>query len=703
MKDAIIIGKRYEVLSKIGAGGMADVYKGHDTKLDRNVAIKVLKKEYREDANFVDKFISEAQSAAGLMHPNIVNVYDVGEDRGLYYMVMELVEGITLKDYIRKKGKLSHPETVSIAIQVCNGLGAAHAAGIVHRDIKPHNIIISKDGKVKVTDFGIAKAITSETVTTNAMGSVHYTSPEQARGGYSDAKSDIYSMGITLFEMVTGRVPFDGDSTVSVAMKHIQEDITLPTVYAPDLPYSLEQIILKCTQKNVERRYKNVDELIKDLKHSLIDPEGHFVAIAPEGTAETILINMDDMNNIRRRYGGRKPKREEVYVQEDEELEEDEDLEEIEDEEDDYEEAFDDDYPRKSNRRRKGGAAVNPGMSKLVKILTAVVGAIILLILIFMLLKAAGLFKGGTGDLNEDQNTEELEGMIDVPNLLGLTKEEAERKLAAYDLVLSVKAGRESEQYEEGQISEQTPAEGKKVEAGSTVEVVLSTGLIGAEIEIPDISGMSEDQAKKALKELGFEAVTSDYLFDPDIDEGDAIGTQPSAHSKATKKTPIIVQISKGVEKFEVPNVSGQDRSAAESALKNAGFQVSVKEEFSDSVESGKVISQSPSGGKKADDGSSVEIVVSKGKEKVTIPNVGWMTESEATSTLQGLGLNVSVVRQNDSTVSSGLCIETNPYQGQSVDKGTTVTLYVSTGPAATPTPDPGTQQQQQTTGGTTG
>ena len=244
VKDGIFLGKRYEVLSKIGAGGMADVYKGKDQMLNRYVAIKVLKKEYKEDENFVRKFRSEAQAAAGLMHPNIVNVYDVGEDRGLYYMVMELVEGITLKEYIEKKGRLSHKEVISIAIQVCTGIGVAHAANIIHRDIKPQNIIISKDGKVKVTDFGIAKATTSNTVSSNAMGSVHYTSPEQARGGFSDQRSDIYSIGITLYEMVTGQVPFDGDSTVSVAIKHLQEEITPPSEIVPDIPYSLEQIIL---------------------------------------------------------------------------------------------------------------------------------------------------------------------------------------------------------------------------------------------------------------------------------------------------------------------------------------------------------------------------------------------------------------------------------------------------------------------------
>ena len=342
VKDGIFLGKRYEVLSKIGAGGMADVYKGKDHMLNRYVAIKVLKKEYREDENFVRKFRSEAQAAAGLLHPNIVNVYDVGEDRGLYYMVMELVAGITLKEYIDKKGRLSHREVISIAIQVCSGIGAAHAAEIIHRDIKPQNIIISRDGKVKVTDFGIAKAVTSNTISSNAMGSVHYTSPEQARGGFSDQKSDIYSIGITLFEMVTGQVPFDGDSTVSVAMKHLQEEITPPSEIVPDIPYSLEQIILKCTQKNAERRYKSTTELIQDLKRSLVDPEGDFVVIPPLGNADTVIITDEELDDIRGSYG-----EEDEYDEYGEDDYDEDDYDEYDSEEDDYDEYDEYDKGRK--------------------------------------------------------------------------------------------------------------------------------------------------------------------------------------------------------------------------------------------------------------------------------------------------------------------------------------------------------------------
>ena len=274
------LSDRYEILSKVGAGGMSDVYKAKDHKLNRFVAVKVLKPEFREDTTFIRKFKSEAQAAAVLTHPNIVNVFDVGDDNGVYYIVMELIEGITLKEYISKKGKLSVKEATSIAIQVSMGLEAAHSHGIVHRDVKPQNIIISMDGKVKVTDFGIARAASSNTISSNVMGSVHYSSPEQVRGGYSDEKSDIYSLGITLYEMVTGRVPFDGDTTVAIAIKHLQEEMVPPSVYTEELPYSLEQIILKCTQKSVNRRYEKMEDVIADLKHSLIDPQGNFVKLS---------------------------------------------------------------------------------------------------------------------------------------------------------------------------------------------------------------------------------------------------------------------------------------------------------------------------------------------------------------------------------------------------------------------------------------
>ena len=302
LKEGMFIQGRYEIVGKIGTGGMADVYKAKDHKLNRFVAVKVLKPEFREDKAFISKFRAEAQAAAGLAHPNIVNIYDVGEDHGVNFIVMELVEGITLKEYIEKKGKLAVREATSIAIQVSQGLEAAHNSGIIHRDVKPQNIIISTDGKVKVTDFGIARAASSNTISSTVMGSVHYSSPEQARGGYSDAKSDIYSLGISLYEMLTGRVPFDGDTTVAIAIKHLQEEMKSPEVYVPDLPRSTVQIINKCTQKSPDRRYANMAELIRDLKESLINPDGDFVKMISPGGGRTVVISREELGAIKEGY-----------------------------------------------------------------------------------------------------------------------------------------------------------------------------------------------------------------------------------------------------------------------------------------------------------------------------------------------------------------------------------------------------------------
>ncbi len=304
IKIGMLIADRYEVLEKTGTGGMSVVYRAKDHKLNRIVAIKVLKQEFSDNANFVSKFRVEAQAAAGLMHPNIVNVYDVGEEKGMYYIVMEYVDGITLKKYIEKKSRLTVKEAISIAIQVSMGLQAAHANHVIHRDIKPQNIMISRDGKVKVTDFGIAKAATSNTITSNVMGSVHYTSPEQARGGYSDERSDVYSLGITLFEMLTGRVPFNGETTVAIAIKHIQSPMPSPLEFVPDIPRSVEQIVLKCCEKSPDRRYQNMTELIGDLKQSLIHPNDDFVkVINPDEDGATRMAAPAEQSEIRRRAG----------------------------------------------------------------------------------------------------------------------------------------------------------------------------------------------------------------------------------------------------------------------------------------------------------------------------------------------------------------------------------------------------------------
>lgn len=668
VKDGIVLGKRYAVLSKIGAGGMADVYKGRDQMLNRYVAIKVLKREYKEDANFVRKFRSEAQAAAGLIHPNVVNVYDVGEDRGLYYMVMELVEGITLKEYIERKGRLSHKETISIAIQMCSGIGAAHKAEIIHRDIKPQNIIISKDGKVKVTDFGIAKALSSNTVSTNAMGSVHYTSPEQARGGFSDQRSDIYSIGITLFEMVTGRVPFDGETTVEVAMKHLQQEITPPSELVPEVPYSLEQIIMKCTQKSPERRYSSTMELIQDLKHSLVDPDGDFVRIGRYSYGDTNTVIMTDKD--------------------------------LDDDDDDTESFDTTSYDTEYMGRGESGE-VNPRMHKLMKILTAVVIAIVAIGAIYAVGKAAGIFKSFGSAVTEDSDSSSKK--ITVPDVRGMTEEKAKKLLNDKKLGYYVVTREDSKKYKAGRVSKQTPEAGTKVSAHTRIEVVVSSGLIGNTKSVPDVSGKSEADAQKELEDAGFK-VTSSFQYDDNVENGNVISTTPAAGTKAEKGTQITMLVSKGSDKKSVPNVRGMEDSAAQNTIKNYGFNVgSVTYQYSDSVSKGLVISQGVAAGTKAAAGTSISLVVSSGlkpEEKIEVRGFVGQSESELNSwaSQNGLYTNKSDSQYSD-TYAAGTIISMSPSSG-SVSKGSTISYVVSLG--SNPSNNSGSDNSGNTSDGST-
>ena len=670
VKDGIYLSGRYQVLSKIGAGGMADVYKAKDCMLNRYVAVKVLKKEYREDENFVKKFRSEAQAAAGLLNPNIVNVYDVGEDRGLYYMVMELVEGITLKEYVQKKGKLSSKEAISIAIQMCTGIEAAHNHHIIHRDIKPQNIIISKEGKVKVTDFGIAKATTSQTVSTSAMGSVHYVSPEQARGGYCDEKSDIYSAGITMYEMVTGRVPFDGDSTVSVAMKHLQENITPPSEYAPDLYPALEKIILKCTQKSAERRYQSAGELIQDLKRALVDPSGEFVDMVPiRSMGDTVMISPERMARMKKRQGDDYDDEEYDDGYDDEEYDEnDED-----DEEDDY----------NGGRRSNSKNGVDPKMNKMMKILMVAVAVIVAFALIFLIGKAAGVF-GKSSDSQISFSSD-----IEVPNLVGQPQNVAETMCEKKQLKLEVESEKASDKAA-GTIIEQKTKAGKKVKKNTVIKVVISSG--PAKITIQSVEGMDEDAAKKALVKQGFASknitVTSEYSSD--VDSGKAIRTNPAEGTEVSADSKITLYISKGEkkpDKVAVPPIVGMYASdaAATLAANNLSDGGTSSEEYSDDYAEGTIISQSPEAGEKVNEGTSISYVVSKGPkpaDQVKVPSLTGKTLGAAISALNARNLTYTEV-DIDSAEASGIIVKVDPGEGTSVDVGTVVTLYVSNGSQA--------------------
>lgn len=613
----MLIGDRYEILDKIGTGGMSDVYKAKDHKLNRFVAVKVLKQEFNENTNFVSKFRVEAQAAAGLMHPNIVNVYDVGEEDGIYYIVMELVEGITLKNYIEKKSRLSIKEAISIAIQVSMGIEAAHNNHIIHRDIKPQNIMISKDGKVKVTDFGIAKAATSNTITSNVMGSVHYTSPEQARGGFSDEKSDIYSLGCTMFEMLTGHVPFDGETTVAIAIKHIQEDMPSPREYVPEIPVCVEKIIFKCTQKSPDRRYQNMGELIADLKKSLITPDEDFVTMVDVDTsAATKAITDEDMAMIKERTGSiaveevhmrlnedaaKSKSRQKAYVEDEEEDDEDGDSMEEDDE-------YDDDD-------------LDPKMERVTTILAIVAAVIIGVIALVLVANAVGIFKGD--DKEQEEQTEEIE----MVNVVGMDVEVAKATLDEIYVKYEIKY-EESDEIEENKVISQSVNEGEMVKQSETVTLVVSSGVSG--VEVPDVVGKEEQEAMSELRAAGFQ-VSTETDYDDDMEEGLVISMKigdksVAAGEKVPKDSNITLIISMGpaIKQTEVPDLRGLSESAAKDKLSGANLKAgTVSEEYSDSVTAGLVISQSYTPGMEVEEGTAVEFVLSLGKKEVKYDYVG--------------------------------------------------------------------------------
>lgn len=630
---------RYEIIMKIGSGGMADVYKAKDHVLNRLVAIKVLKQEYSTDATFVKKFRVEAQSAAGLSHPNIVNVYDVGEDDGVYFIVMELVQGITLKNYIDMKGKLDIREALNISVQIASGLSAAHENRIIHRDIKPQNIIMSRDGKVKVTDFGIAKVADSTTVTTTAAGTVHYISPEQARGGYSDERSDIYSLGITMYEMVTGRVPFEGETNVAVALMHIQSEITPPRQLEPSIPVSFEKIILKCTQKKPERRYASARELIADLRKVLTHPDGEYVVIPgaiPQG--RTIVMNDNDIDSLKaaplRKNFGTKP--EETYVEEPEEGEEEKPVQkpvqkkrpvkkkDIEEDNDDFDKDEEDDDDEE----------VNPALSKVMMAL-GIGGFIILAVIIFFIIGHAAGFFGGSGSLfghkNKDTSTE-------------------------------------------------------SISTESVSDTSSDTSTAGERVTVPDLSKMTEDEAKAALKKLRLGVNVQTGTSD-DVPEGQVYDQSPAAGTKVDVHTQVTINISSGKEKFSLDDVTGMQYQQAQAQLENDGLVVSLEFDYSDSVGSDMVISTSPEAGSQVVKGDTITITASKGKETKTtiVPNLLGHNIDDAIQMIKDAGLTYNGKSSDYSdSYSENQVMDQSISAEKTVDEGTTISLTVSLGSRVT-------------------
>ena len=621
LRKGMFLADRYEIIEQIGTGGMSDVYKAKCHKLNRYVAIKVMKSEFSQDKTFVSKFWAEAQSAAGLVNPNVVNVYDVGVENGIYYIVMELVEGITLKKYIEKRGKLPYKEAVSIAIQVANGMDAAHQHNIVHRDIKPQNIIISKEGKVKVTDFGIAKVASSATINTSAsMGSVHYISPEQARGGYSDERSDIYSLGITIFEMLTGTVPFDGDSAVAVAVQHIQDSIPAPSQLVEGIPVSVDKIVLKCTQKKTDRRYQSASELIADLKKSLVMPDEDFVNLGsvydgamakPYDTDSETKDEPDDDDDELLTEGA---KLDADNESDDELLDSDSDDDDIDDER-------------------------NDKLELVMKCIGIGIAVIILMITIFVVIKLVGNGKSTaknnrasveetTASLSNNKNSSD---MVEVPNVVGMTKEDAIKALNK--LGLGYKAvTQSSDTVAEDCVISQGNVGGSKVEKNSQIVLTISSGKENKEVSVPNVKGRSEQEARELIEAANL-VVSVDYEYSDTVDAGNVIKYSPSGSVSEGSTVTISVSRGKKVTNVTVPNVLGMSESLASQTLDSANLKVTVKYETSSKAEYGTVTSQTPySAGDSVPSGTTITIYVSHYQQSSTTQQTTKATEMTTTA-----------------------------------------------------------------------
>lgn len=570
-----LLGGRYEIIKHIGTGGMAEVYMAKDHKLNRYVAVKVLKKDYLDDEKILNKFKVEAQAVAGLTHPNIVNVYDVGVEDDTHFIIMELADGITLKEYIRRVGRMTSKETVDISIQIAKALSCAHASHTIHRDIKPQNILISESGAIKVTDFGIAKVASSNTVTSTAIGSAHYISPEQAKGKFCDEKSDIYSLGITMYEMVTGQLPFDHENGITVALMHLQNEIIPPSELVEDIPESLEKIILKCTMKKPEERYQSAEELIADLQLVFDDVAGDYVGVVPViDDSPTMVLAGDELDDVDEPSG---------YV--DDSSDEDE------------------------------GNGMSAKMERLVVILAAVVGAIIIISIIVFVVNGSGLFKSGSGSTTEteasSEETTEKPEQIEVQNMVGMSYSKAQ-DLIGNDLKIEKKT-ETSDEYDAGVVIRQSIEAETEVDKGTTIVLTVSEGQTS--VEVPDVTGYGQSSATKMLNNKGFK-VSVKTANSSTISEGNVISQSPKGGRSVAYGSTITITVSKGSSQVEVPDLSYETQTSARSALSALGLKLgSVTKEYNEVVDVNCVIRQSISAGKSVSKGTAIGVVISLGPQ----------------------------------------------------------------------------------------
>lgn len=572
-----LLSDRYEILEKIGDGGMATVYKARCRVLDRYVAIKILRPEYANDEEFIKKFNRESKAAASLSSQNIVGIYDVGtdtiEDETIYYIVMEYIDGTTLKDIIDSKGKLSEDDAIDYSIQILRALKDAHDHNVVHRDIKPHNIMITKHGAVKVTDFGIARASTSTTVTTTSdvLGSVHYISPEQARGGYTDNKTDIYSFGIVLYEMLTGKKPYDGDNPISVAMKQIQDDIIPPSEYLPRMNRNLEKIILKCTRKKQSERYQNVDDILTDFLYLDDDVNFNFAKQDDNWNDETVVLKHDDII--------REEKNEKIKRNREDNISE----------------------MRQSNRNRHRRKKENGLLGVFLGIITA-------LILVAGLFFGYNYLKGALSGGGSDE--------VAVPNIVGDDLDTAKSKLENLGLSYEVVA-KEKTDGKPNIVTKQDPEADFKVKKDFKVSLTISES--EDSVEVPNIVGETILDAESILYKYGLKLAEPSYEEDSEHEEGTIIRQEPSQGSQAEKNTLVKVVVSKGNSSgIELPDFKGRNKDEVIKELTELGLKYKITSKDSEDYEKDLVIDQSITSGSTVEKDEVIDLVVSKGKIEKT-------------------------------------------------------------------------------------
>lgn len=630
-----VLHDRYELQSLIARGGMAEVYLAFDTQLNRRVAVKILFPEYAREQSFVERFRREAQAAANLNHPNIVAIYDWGQSEGTYFIVMEYVQGESLREKLSNNGPLDSDEIAEYATDTAAALAYAHQHGVVHRDIKPGNILITDTGKVKVTDFGIARAGTSESLTQtgSVMGTATYFSPEQAQGYNVDGRSDIYSLGIVMYELATGAAPFSADTPIAVAFKHVSEKLVPPSVRNPDIAQDFEKIICKCLEKDPDRRYSNAndvhDDCIRFIRRRPVMAGSS--ADAHATIMNAALVDVPDQDTARTQAVST------VATSTG----------------DDDESTVPSNAYAFSPAPRKGPMIV---VITMVVLLLLAVGGILL----------AFAFK-------DDKPT----GPVALPDVVGMQRDDARKELSELGFEVKVEIS-VNEGVPAGEVYAQDPVAGTKLRPGNTVTISVSAGI--GESKVPDLAGLSINDATLKLEEEGFIAVAMEEESDS-VEKDKVTRSSPRAGTKAKRGSKVQVFVSLGPSTRPILNVIGLDATTAAAQLGQDDFQVVTEEEASETVAVGKVIRTNPVANTMAPRGSTVTIYVSSGSALVTVPNVEGMTKNQATDRLQAALLGITIIEVNHATIPVGIVIHQEPAAGQKVAKASSVTIRVSKGP----------------------